>query len=203
MTIEVIRKLNFQRLVEQYGSQGRLARALDVTVGYVHQLNHGIRNIGERSAANMERKLNLPHGWLSTPEEGQEGLDPEPPPAPPQKMIPVLAWDNCPHNLATPIETIPTAWQTGQSSFALYVDTDATSPHIPMGSYVVVSPDRSAKIGDFIVFRIERHSPVAIRQYIEEGGVKYLKSANPIYPLIVWSDQEVVGIVTYFQKKLT
>ena len=202
MTIEEIRKLNFQRLVGRYGSQGRLAKALGVSVGYVHQLHHGIRNIGERSAAKMERKLNLSEGWLSTPEEGQEGLDPEPPTAPPQRMIPVLSWDNCPHNLATPIETIPAAWQTGKSSFALRVATDVTAPHIPVGSYVVVSPDRSARVGDFIVFRFERHAPVTIRQYIEEGGVKYLKSANPIYPLIVWADQEFVGVVTYFQKNL-
>ena len=203
MSIEEIRKLNFQRLVERYGSQGRLAKALGHSVGYVHQLNHGIRNIGERSAAKMERKLNLSEGWLSTPAEGQEGLDPEPPPAPPQRMIPVLAWDNCPHNLATPLETIPSAWQTGKSSFALKIESDVTASHIPEGSYVVASPDRSAKVGDFVVCRFDRHAPVTIRKYVEDGGVRYLKSANPIYPLIEWTDQEVVGVVMYFQKKLT
>lgn len=65
--ITEIRSLNLQRLAKEYGSQRLLADALDTTPGYVNQLLTGHRDIGEKSARNIENKLGLAEMALDAP----------------------------------------------------------------------------------------------------------------------------------------
>lgn len=66
MEINIIRRLNLRKLLEQYGGQRELAEAADIAA---NQLNHligpnPIRNIGEKLARKIELNLGLDEGFL-------------------------------------------------------------------------------------------------------------------------------------------
>lgn len=59
-----IRRLALKLLIEQAGSTAEFARRHDLDATYLSQLVNGHRNMGERSARNIEAKAGLPAYWL-------------------------------------------------------------------------------------------------------------------------------------------
>jgi len=58
------RRANLRRLIDEWGTQQRLASALAVTPGYINQLVCARRPITEKTARVWEKRLALPVGWI-------------------------------------------------------------------------------------------------------------------------------------------
>jgi len=58
------RRLNLKMLVERKASTADFARFYQVDATYISQLLNGHRNMGEKSARNLEAKCGLPEKWL-------------------------------------------------------------------------------------------------------------------------------------------
>jgi hypothetical protein len=72
MQIYDIRYENFRRLVAEYGSLARLAKAADMNPSHLSQINIKHRPIGERLARRMEKKLKRPRGWFDQAQRTDE-----------------------------------------------------------------------------------------------------------------------------------
>jgi len=64
------------------------------------------------------------------------------------------------------------------------------------GSYVIIEPDMQPIHGNFVLATAGNKKEPILRQYIEEGGVTYLKPLNSQYPLVQFSkNMEILGVV--------
>lgn len=196
-----VRRLNVVALLERYGSQRQLAKAMGVSAGYVYQLLRGVRNLGEHSAKKFEARLNLPEGWFSELPDHQEN-NINKPPAPPRQIVPVITWADAPVGMDRPKSAITAAWDCAGTCFALEVESDAMCPEVPVGAIVTVSPNHKPKHGDIIVYRGALGGSATMRTYVVDGSEVYLKAANGLYPLIPLTDQDILGTVMFFQKRL-
>jgi hypothetical protein len=70
-----IRRKNVARLVDHYTTQQALADALQTSPGYIYQIVSGYRNVGERSARNIEASTGMPEGWLDQPHPPDTSAD--------------------------------------------------------------------------------------------------------------------------------
>lgn len=67
MDISQIRRENLNKVIGRRGKHGRIAdfaREHDMSETYLAQILNGHRNLGEKSARNMEKKVGLAHGTL-------------------------------------------------------------------------------------------------------------------------------------------
>jgi len=177
-----------------------MAKALGVSTGYVYQLVNGLRNMGEKTAGKFEARLNLPDGWLSTLPEGHASLDTTAS-RNSQHFIPVVTWESAPLGMDQPITLIPAAWDCAKTCFALEVLTEVMSPELPVGGYITVSPRHRPTNGDLVVYREVESSTATVRRLVTEGGVEYFQPANPQFPLVKRTDQDVLGTVMFYQRQ--
>lgn len=52
------------------------------------------------------------------------------------------------------------------------------------GDIILVDPDKEAKHNDFVIALLPRAKEVTFKQYVLDGGVRYLKPLNPQYPIV-------------------
>lgn len=64
MEVTEIRRKKLAQLAGNYKSRSEFAKKLNIEANYLYQLQKGIRNISEKTARNIENKLNLSHLWL-------------------------------------------------------------------------------------------------------------------------------------------
>lgn len=72
--INAIRRENLLRLLEEAGTQERLAERCDVSHIYLNQIKNmrpdpatgKIRNVGNQLARKLEKGMNKPEGWMDT-----------------------------------------------------------------------------------------------------------------------------------------
>jgi plasmid maintenance system antidote protein VapI len=62
--ITSLRKLNLTKINELFATQQELAELLEISPAYLNHLLTGHRNIGEKTARKLERRLKKPSGWL-------------------------------------------------------------------------------------------------------------------------------------------
>lgn len=61
-----LRREKLKKLAEKAGGSAALAKQYNLNPDYLYQLIGGRRNIGEKSARNLERSLHLPDRWLDS-----------------------------------------------------------------------------------------------------------------------------------------
>lgn len=88
----------------------------------------------------------------------------------------------------------------GDYAFWVKVKGDAmasyTAPSFPNGSMILVRPIEAVESGNFCLVKIPESNEVTFKQYVEDAGVKYLRSLNPGYRSIEIDDRyEIIGIV--------
>jgi len=59
------RVANLEHLIQRYGTLASVARAADMSESYLNQIRNRFRGMGHRTAANLEKGLDLPEGSLS------------------------------------------------------------------------------------------------------------------------------------------
>jgi SOS-response transcriptional repressor LexA len=197
MDILEIRRLRLKSLVDEYGTQASLARALDVAPTYLRQMLVGERPISEKSARKFEPKLLKQPFWLDRP-----GADNNVSASPEMRGdVPVIsdvqagAWHEA-IDLFEPgyaEDYLPCPSPHGPRTFALRVEGDSmTAPYgksYPAGCIIYVDPDQIGGIanGDRVVAKINGDNGVTFKVFIEDAGKKFLKPLNPQYPSITES----------------
>jgi SOS-response transcriptional repressor LexA len=215
-----IRRINFQEIVNQYSSQEAIADAIGVTAGYISQLVTGNRDMGEKSARKIEKKLNLPLNCLDIDRnidyiEGEAvrryleindaKINTEPGPAirgrvPLINYVQAGQWREIMDSI-DPIDWLDTTSNVSSQAFALRVIGDSMTnpfgaPSIPEGFIVIVDPAIEAKSGSFVIAKLENTNEAILKQLIIDGPNHYLKSLNPDYkPIFINENCHICGVV--------
>ncbi|MBV2128187.1 LexA family protein [Arsukibacterium indicum] len=122
--------------------------------------------------------------------------------------VPLISWIQAGKWLETEVREMAGDYQqyattanVGPRGFALRVLGDSMTSFtggktIPEGSIVVVDPDIAVTSGKVVVARLDGSGESTLKQYIEDGGQKYLKPFNPTYPIMqVNGNCTIIGVV--------
>lgn len=126
--------------------------------------------------------------------------------------IPIISWEQVDiiANLNLLDRTKVTQWvprmySDGLQSFGLYVKGDSmTSPYGHMDSFregdlVQFDNDHEPQHGKYVIAILPDAKEAIFRQYVIEGGVRYLKPLNPQYPLEKIDDAtRICGVMIYY-----
>lgn len=195
-------------LESRYETRATAAKALGIEPSQLSRFfNDGKngRNIGGNSARKFEEELNKPHGWLDIPQwEVDRNLgdltDIN------VSGVPLMSWEMIGVTMKEEdLRALPTH-QTNKkidfNGFASVLKNDSMDapagvrPTYPEGFTILVNRDIPAEHGADCVFRMNGSSEAVFRRLIIDGGVKYLKPLNEIYPMVqLPDDAEYIGRV--------
>lgn len=176
-------------LVELVEKQGRaqFMERTGISKQYLSNLLNGLRPLNPKIREQIEQGLGLPPGWFASGGDVVGGARSR------VVYLPVLKWANVgePVHHSKVTHVMPYAEPLSPAAFVLSVETDAMvapSAHqrsLVPGSYIVVDPQATARVGDFVVALTPGASAGVVRQLIEDGGVQYLCALNPRYAELV------------------
>jgi SOS-response transcriptional repressor LexA len=114
----------------------------------------------------------------------------------PKKPIPILSWEHVAdfldarHIHEDTKEFVPYFYVDKPRWYALRIKGDAMTAHLGNninfreGDIIIIDPERVPVHGNFIVALLPRAKEVTFKQYVIDGGIRYLKPLNPQYPLV-------------------
>jgi SOS-response transcriptional repressor LexA len=89
---------------------------------------------------------------------------------------------------------LPCITQCSKHSYALRVQGDSmTNPYptgksYPEGTIIYVDPEKPITNGCRVIAKLPNSNEATFKQYVEDGGKRYLKPLNPQYPMIEIGD---------------
>ncbi|MEB2328082.1 MAG: S24 family peptidase [Pseudomonas sp.] len=182
----------------------------DLDASYLSQILNGHRNMGERAAANLEKKLALLPGTLTSPGSGDT---PDAASAVfsataqlematstavadalgrynQQRMLPVIgevqagefceAVDNFPPGHAD--EWVEAGGPAGPRAFVLIVNGFSMYPLLSPGEKVVFDPDMQWAPGNIVLAKRLSDQSVTIKKLCRDGNEYFLHATNPDWP---------------------
>jgi SOS-response transcriptional repressor LexA len=206
------------RMKELSLTQEMLAKQMEVTRGAIAHYLGGRRVPPTKQFQKLARILQTDPVWL------QYGIDPakdpeaakaykkEMDPLNPITPIPILTWKLIAETadleeldkIQRKIEYLPHLYTDELGHYAVRVKGDAmtaTSGHMTSfreGDIVQVDQAAHPRHNDYVVVVLPDATEATFRQFIVEGGEKYLKPINPQYPLIqVSDDTRFCGVAIY------
>lgn len=121
------------------------------------------------------------------------------------RKAPVIAWESLPELLGGNNVIESTKWvgcphDISENSFALEVQNDLMTSingrSYPVGVLIFIDQDRNPKSGDRVIAIDRETSESVFREYVVDGGVKYLKPLNTAYPIQQCSQTtHIIGVV--------
>ncbi len=122
--------------------------------------------------------------------------------------LPVIAWNAVAEYLdirkrkAEVTEWVPHFYTDQPHWYALRVTGDAmqapsgNSASFQAGDLIMVDPDQTARHGSYVIAMLPKAKEATFKQYVIDGGVKYLKPLNPQYPITPINDAtHICGVV--------
>lgn len=117
-------------------------------------------------------------------------------------LIPLLSWESIGNwgeamdmRVAGKVETIKTAYSGSDNAFALQVKGDSMNPTFEEGCYIDIEPFETPIHGQYVIALLKGKKAV-LRQYVEDGNMKYLKPLNDRYPMVSLTDDDsIIGVV--------
>lgn len=225
MDISEIRKQNLRQIIDNAISQGlakndaEYCKKKDLEPSYISQLVNGHRNIGERSARNLEKKMGLNEGDLDqsvniTQFDNNINLS--------QKirlksdLIPVISWVAAGSfsNVETVLkdteinEWLPHNNDAGKNGYGLIVTGYSMSPRFEPEDRIYVNPDfpvNDLKTGDLVIVACFGDTEATFKQLVIEGTTKYLQPLNPNWEekvIKLTSNCRLVGKVVGLYRKI-
>jgi SOS-response transcriptional repressor LexA len=188
------------RMKELDMTQEVLARKLGVTRGAVTHYLAGRRVPPLRQFQKLAAVLKVDPAWLQfgTSEESKrnikkttekEKLEPI------QNRIPILSWEQVSEFITAPKmandieEFLPHFYTDKTNWYALRVKGDAmTAPlgnikSFHEGNILIIDPDKNPSHGDYVIALLPFSKEATFKQYVIDGGIRYLKPLNPQYPI--------------------
>lgn len=210
-TVYKVRLVNLRALIREAGGATAVAKLLDMEASQLSQIagRTPTRNIGHKTARNIEVKFSKPEGWLDSLQvfeleqerSGEYNVTNQPLTL---RRIPLLTWIQAGQwreAVKKMAREIATAAVAGPNAYALKVIGDSMtnplgSPSFPEGTVIIVDPDLQAKPGSFVIVRQEAELECTFKQLVHDAGRRYLKPLNPRYPLIELSTgAEICGVL--------
>lgn len=195
MTLKLIRIERLKLLACMHGVKGAsLYSLIGKSAAQTHNLLSGYASFGEKVARSIEEAAKLPTGWLDQVDDvPRDERRPRRPGA-----LPLLTEAQAGHYqdyLDGPdeVELFLASVPVGPHTFALDVTGDAMAPDFVAGVRLIVEPDLAAQPGDYVLAKVE--GEVSFKQLIRDGSDRYLKPANPRYPLKPLGQAELLGVV--------
>jgi len=122
-------------------------------------------------------------------------------------QIPILSWEQaaeCTKIQSDEIkEFVPNFYTDKLRWYGLRVKGDSMSSPLGHqksfheGDIIIIDPEKNAAHGDYVIALLPRSKEVTFKQYVIDGGVRYLKPLNPQYPTTQINDStHICGVVT-------
>jgi SOS-response transcriptional repressor LexA len=125
------------------------------------------------------------------------------------KSIPILTWEQITDFIDVdnlefdePKEFIPNHYTDQTRWFALRVKGDSMIAPLAQknsfyeNSIIIIDPDKTVSNGDFVIAQLPKTKEAIFKQYVVDGGKRYLKPLNPQYPLIEIDDKtHLFGVI--------
>lgn len=195
---------------EQFdGVQADFARAIGRSPSLVWQYLSGYRELGEKFSRHVERKLNLPSGYLDGRSNAYVGQT-EPRPVlnvmdgpDIQGRVPLISWVQAGSaqeaiDLFQPgvaDEWIPTTAPVRAHTYALRVEGESMAPKFQPGMIIIVEPDMAPDSGHYVIAK-NQDGETTFKRLVRDAGVLLLKPENSQYPTHRLDDgYEVIGVV--------
>lgn len=197
--ITEVRRDNLKALIEQCGSAAAFAKKIERSPSQVSQWvtaqpnsRTGVpRGIGSDTSRLIERVFGLAEGWMDVdhsddvsnvvPIDDNFGT-----PVPLISFVQAGNWTEIsdPYQPGVAEEWFPCPAKHGPRAYCLVVRGDSMSnpgnkPSYDQGDIIFVDPDHQPVSGDRVIVRLDDDKEATFKQYIEEGGQKYLKALNP------------------------
>lgn len=195
------------------------AERYELDASHLSQMLNGHRNMGERAAANLEKKIGLFPGALTTPTTyGHEtagsadsmslGTVKE---TAGRYLLPVIGYVQA-GEFCEAIDSFEPGdadeWMeaygpAGPNAFILKVEGLSMDPDFRPGDKVVVDPGAQWANGDFVVAKRTRDHAVTLKQIKREGDTHYLYATNPDWPQRIIEMNEDWHICGRVRRKIT
>jgi hypothetical protein len=198
MDIQDVRRENLRHLIQaQYKGvvaafAGHVIKSPSAISNLLTTNSRWLRPFGEKLARDIEHRVGLPPGWLDVAHEAPLPRETRPGPAI-QRQVPLRSWADIGRVDGRKVMELPTAmgptqWlpcpvQCGPDTFALTVETGSMEPRFHEGEIVFVDPGTAPRHGRFVVAKPSQEEEPLLRQWVVEGGRRYLKALNPVWPL--------------------
>lgn len=193
-----------RRMAELGLTQEDVADKVGLSRGAIGHYLTGRRQPPLNQFAKLAAALGVSPSWLqfgtSETEQTQQ----------PKDLIPILSWKQT-NNLRAQDEIndgeakeyVPHFYTDQPNWYALRVNGDSmTAPtwhgkSFNEGDILIVDPEKTPTLGDFIIVIINDADEATFKQYIVDGGIHYLKPLNPQYPIIQLNKRDnIQGVVT-------
>lgn len=203
------------RMKELGMTQETLAQKMGVTRGAVTHYLAGRRVPPLRQFQKLAAILKADPAWLQfgTPNESKHNsknvTSKKEKSEPTQSRLPVLSWEQVSEFMGTTkitrdeINEYLSDFYTDKSHwYALRIKGDAmTAPlgnsrSFHEGDIIIVDPEKNATHGNFVIAILPYSKEATFKQYVVDGGVRYLKPLNPQYPITQINEStHIYGVV--------
>ena len=185
-------------------TQEELARKLGVTRSAVAHYVQGTRHPPLKQMVKLAGILKVDPAWLQFGKVQEHSANLKQSSIKTKNRIPILNWNQA--SSYSSDETYNSKLEYFSSNdiecYALQIKGDSmVSPSLQSisftpGSYAIVDPNGIVTHGCYVIAAANNKKEVILRQYIEEGGVRYLKPLNSQYPLLqIEKSVKILGVV--------
>lgn len=214
MDISIIRRMNLKKFISEYLDSGKYKNYAEfctnkgLEASYLSQILNGHRNIGERSARNLELKIGLSQKSLDNPTTIQGIKEQLQNQELPVKMIPILTMSQAKKWREYVKGTLKASDYTftdysGSSMdqlFCVLVNDPSMFPRFQIGDKLIIDPTASPEPSDFVLAESEDNKRVFFNKYRILSYTSYhqpefeLIPLNPDFPSIT-STEHLISII--------
>ncbi len=201
-----------ERMKALHLTQEVLANKMGITRGAITHYLSGRRTPSLQQFKKLSAVLKADPAWLqfglTTSKEPSHTTTKKEKPQIVRHPLPIIAWNvvadyidirKRKHEVT---EWVPHFYTDQPNWYALRVTGDAmqapsgNSMSFHAGDVIIVDPDKAAAHGSYVIAMLPRAKEATFKQYVIDGGVKYLKPLNPQYPMTPINDAtHICGVV--------
>lgn len=178
-------------------TQEMLALKMGITRGAITHYLAGRRVPPLAQFKKMAMILKSDPAWLQYGTLSEKLVNRKEKSAPKKYPLPLLSWSEAAEpvdiskmTLSEKIECVPHIFTDQPHWYALRVQGDSmtapsgNSKSFQAGDIIIVDPDKTAAHGSYVIALLPKAKEVTFKQYVVDGGTRYLKPLNPQYPMI-------------------
>ena len=183
-------------------TQEELAKKIGITRSAVAHYVHGTRQPPLKQMIKLATVLKTDPAWLQFGKSQETSASPKPSHKN-TNSIPILEWHQIyDYSSDTKYTKKMELLQRNVECYAVQIKTDAMISSaighfgfIP-NSFAIIDPNKSPEHGNFVIATLGNKREPILRQYVEEGGLIYLKPLNTQYKLIqLERSMKIFGVV--------